>query len=223
MQNSNYKQLHVHGILSNLIHTLFAIKWEPRSNDYWEDETGQGWQLDLFCNPKPLIIAMIKSYNLIQCKTASWARNGKGMENGCDWNSTLSLHRSLKSSQHYPSRCALETIISGSCWPEDRIFECNALHDATCRRCGLPDSDLHTFWTCSKNNNIDDTEVADTQKLIQRAIDESSEFPCLWLRGILPSSFSQVSDEYLASEDTKHIYVPYITPIQDCNVSSGLY
>ena len=223
MKKSNYKQLHVHGILSNLIHTLFVIKWDPHSNDYWEDETGQGWQLDLSCNPKTLIIAMIKSYNLTQCKSASWARNGKGMELGCDWNITLSLHRSLKGPQHYPSRCALETLISGSCWPEDRILECNSLHDSACKRCGLPDSDLHTFWTCSKNKDICDSEVVGTQKLIQRATDESSEYPCLWLRGILPSLLSDVPDEYCAPNEAKHTYVSYITPIQDCIVTSGLY
>ena len=160
---------------------------------------------------------------MIQCKNASWARNGKGMELGCDWNITLSLHRSLKGPLHYPSRCALETIISGSCWPEDRILECNALHNAACRRCGLPDSDLHTFWTCPENDNIADAEVAGTQRLIQRAVDESIEYPCLWLRGILPSSLSNVPDEYLAPNEPSHVYVPYSTPVQECIVTSGLY
>ena len=220
---SNYKQLNVKGILSNLIYTLFYIKWNPRSFDYWEDDTGQGWQLDLYSNPKVIIIAMIKSYNLIQCKQSAYGRNGKGMENGCDWNLTLSLHRSLKGPQNYPARCALETISTGACWPEDRILECNALHDATCKRCGMPDSDLHTFWTCEHNNNLEDSEVVGTQKLIERAVAESEEYPCLWLRGILPSNLSTIPDEYLPNNNTVHTYVSYSTPIEDCIVTSGLY
>ena len=220
---SNYKQLHVKGILSNLIYTLFYIKWNPRSFDYWEDDTGQGWQLDLYSNPKVIIIAMIKSYNLIQCKQSAYGRNGKGMENGCDWNLSLSLHRSLKGPQNYPARCALETISTGACWPEDRILECNALHDATCKRCGMPDSDLHTFWTCEHNNNLEDSEVVGTQKLIDRAVAESEEYPCLWLRGILPSNLSTIPDEYLPNNNTVHTYVSYSTPIEDCIVTSGLY
>ena len=117
------------------------------------------------------------------------------MENGCDWNVILSLHRSLKGPHNYPAKCALETINTGACWPEDRILECNALHDAACKRCGMPDSDLHTFWTCACNNHIAEPEVVGTQKLIDRAINESKEFPCMWLRGILPSSLSDIPDE----------------------------
>ena len=75
---------------------IFTIKGNLRSVDYWEDDTGQRWQLDLYCNPKVMIIVMMKSYNLIQRKQSAWRRDGKGMENGCDWNVILSLHRSLK-------------------------------------------------------------------------------------------------------------------------------
>ena len=136
---------------------------------------------------------------------------------------TLSLHRSIKGPLHYPSRCALETLISGSCWPEDRISQCNNLHSANCSRCGLPDSDLHTFWTCKCNEDILDAEVVGTQKLIPRAILESVDQPCLWLRGILPSSLSNIPEEYLPTSDLKSIYISYSTPIEECIVTSGLY
>ena len=223
ISKSKYKQIHVKGIMSNVIYTLYLLKWNPSEIGYWEDEAGQRWQLDLLCNPKVLIIELTKSYNLIQSKQAAWGRNGKGMESGCDWHTTLSLHRTLQYPQHYPARCALETVVSGSCWPEDRIAECNSLHNAACKRCGLPDNDLHTFWICAHNNNLQDPEVVGTQELIDRAINESEEYACLWLRGILPSSLNKIPNDYLFSIEASHNYISYITPIAQCKVTSGLY
>ena len=45
----------------------------------------------------------------------------------------------------------------------------------------------------------------------------------MWLRGVLPSPFSNVPDEYFAPNEAKHVYVPCITPIAECTVTSGLY
>ena len=55
-----------------------------------------------------------------------------------------------------------------------------------------PDTDLHTYWTCPCNDNIDDEAVTNSNKYKDKAIRESISLPCLWLRGILPAHFTYV-------------------------------
>ena len=50
------------------------------------------------------------------------------------------------------------------------------------RRGADVETDAHTFWGCPANNNIEDAYVQDTQQLVSKAIVESAEYPCLWLR-----------------------------------------
>ena len=58
-----------------------------------------------------------------------------------------------------------------------------------CVRCGADIEDaLHCFWTCPANSNILEDSVQNTQYLIDAAVAQSKDAPCLWLRGLLPSS-----------------------------------
>ena len=85
-------------------------------------------------------------------------------------------------------KAALECILAGAYWPNDRVKLIRPEVDDACPRCGQPDSALHQFWTCAHNERIEDPRVASTQDLIPLAVDEADIFPCLWLRGLLPSS-----------------------------------
>ena len=61
-----------------------------------------------------------------------------------------------------------------------------------CPRCGVEsETALHAFWTCSHNCKLDHNHVNNTHKNISAAVAQSEVFPCLWLRGILPSEFAR--------------------------------
>ena len=128
---------------------------------------------------------------------------GKGAAAGICIEHTLAVHRKLKHTTNrlnpdallpcpraeaHSLKAALECILAGSYWPNDRVKSIRPEATDTCSRCGQPDSALHQFWTCAHNEHIDDPRVVSTQDLIPLAVAEADDFPCLWLRGLLPSS-----------------------------------
>ena len=82
----------------------------------------------------------------------------------------------------------MEKIINGACYSPLRrasIFG----GSTACPRCGKLEADaLHEYWECPANSDISDLAVQKTQIHITQAYYESAHFPCLWLRGILPTS-----------------------------------
>ena len=55
------------------------------------------------------------------------------------------------------------------------------LQEGICpRRKVTPDSPLHQFWQCTKNNELGD-EVNAAEDLVKEALAGGEKFPCLWL------------------------------------------
>ena len=75
--------------MSNLTFDLVSLAWLPTSFDLRIDPQGAAWQLDKLDSPKGIIKQLVLSYDSQQCESASKHTNGKGMENGVDWNITL--------------------------------------------------------------------------------------------------------------------------------------
>ena len=186
----------VHGIMSNIIYILLSAKWDPRTFNVWEDEQGATWAItDFQVAPDTVASAIAQAYLDLDFQRASEHHNGKGIKQGIDIPSTLRYLRSMKDTTDvdYQFKAALETIIAGGCWSEVRINTIQPLHNTSCLRCGDPsDDDFHTFWTCPANCNLTHEFVADTQKLISEATKQIHEYPCLWLRGILPEHFTEI-------------------------------
>ena len=128
-----------------------------------------------------------------------------------DWLISLQLHRSLKD-QAYPYKCALETVLVASCWPKARIANAqlgnSSSHvlssddaiivygpdsvDPSCSRCGEQfETSLHTYWQCPCNSDIDSEHIRNSNHLIDKAVLESIDEPCLWLRGVLPKTHTE--------------------------------
>ena len=127
----------------------------------------------------------------MKLKHASTHRNGRGIEVGVDFNTTFSLMATKKFKSNYPKYAALETILAAATWPNERVNEAYPEIPSTCSRCGLePETDLHVFWQCPCNNNIDDDAIRDSDKYIDAAILHAEDKPCLWLRGIMPISYT---------------------------------
>ena len=148
------------------------------------------------------------------------------MEDGLDLDCTLRLVRNLNSNNKnqfsYNFKAALETVLVARCWPASRIAECSSDYPTTCPRCGDPFEDaLHAFWTCPHNNLIECEHVQSTQGLINRASTEASSLPCLWLRGLLPSKFSNIDICYTPTNQL--IITNHHGALNSCSWTSGTY
>jgi len=183
----------VKGLISNVIATLLKLGWEPVTVDLWNDPQGNEWKFKSPDFPSHLIVhALVDSYNKQSLVRAAEHYNGAGQADGLDFNTTLAYNYSLKTSKKFAHLAALETVQAAACWGNARVHEIHPEVSPLCSRCGLePETDLHTFWTCPCNANLEDEEVVSTQKHIPRAVAEAETFPCFWLRGLCPEKFTQ--------------------------------
>ena len=116
----------------------------------------------------------------------------------------------------------MESIISASIWPADRINSINPLYNPQCPRCGdMFETCLHTFWECPANHNFEDEDIINTQSLSSHAVQAAVDEPCMWLRGILPSHYTSIPVEYLPSDDYDITYVNNNDNIWDFRVYYG--
>ena len=184
------------GIMSNIIHILFQAKWVPYAPYLWIDPSGNHWKLDPSVSSFAVAAQVAKDTHSYQLVEAAQHYDGKGIEQGIDWDITLRYIRGMRQDKkkrhdNYNAICTIETIMAAGCWPADRVSKINPLVSNICPRCNRAIEDsLHTFWSCPANAEIDDDRVTNTQCLIGSAQEHAAEFPCLWLRGILPFSLS---------------------------------
>ena len=208
----------VRGLLSNVICILLRAGWSPSAFNRWEDRDGDVWILNGSISPDKCSSAVIKSMLSVELVRANEHCDGKGIANGVDFNATLSLVRN--SSSNYPFMCTLQSILSACMWPAERVAKCASSLSPICPRCGQDvESSLHCFWTCPANAHIEDCTVADTQSLVQTAVACSTDEPCMWLRGILPSHHTAIDNTCLPSVDLKVIYEHEV----DAVWSSGIF
>ena len=197
--------MHIIGLMSNVIYILLHAKWNPRAFNCWEDPENSKWIIQSWAVSPDIVAAAISNSYFSNClKSASLHHNGKGIENGVDVINTLRHPRSIKDNtqctQQY--KAAMETVLVAGCWPAVRIASISPTYSKVCQRCGQADEDdLHTFWTCPHNANNQHENVSQTQYLIPRAKLGSTTHPCMWLRGILPSSFTQLPVEHASPLD----------------------
>ncbi len=207
----NYNVSGVHGIMSNVIYIVHHAGWNPLHFNHWIDPDETAWTISNFkVSPDIIAAQLTQSYLLIAVKRAADHYDGKGMQHGIDVNSTIRHIRDLKTNYEiaYQFKAALETLIAGACWTAVRI---NAIHpdfSDLCPRCKLePETSLHAFWTCKCNEQIDTAEVQNTQALIKFAKAGAVDEPCLWLRGILPSKYTNIDPEHKPSDDENIIFI----------------
>ncbi len=195
------------GIMSNLISILVAAGWQPTLFNCWTDESGDRWVLTDFSVSSDVVAnAIIKAFFSKELVRAATHYNGKGIQDGIDFHNSMFIPRTLKDTQ-YPLKCALETVLGAGAWPEARINSIHPSHSPACTRCGCPlDDALHSFWTCPANSSIEEPSVVDSQNLIDEAVANADEFPCMWLRGILPAKFTYIDPLYNPTQYLKMKY-----------------
>ncbi len=200
---------HVHRLLTNIISLFFRLGWNPRYLDIWfnpeGDEFLMGAAKDCLA---PLLYEIIDSYNVLQYERASKHFDGKGIHLGVEWSSTFSLVYTMRKSRDTYVVCllaALETVTVGAAWPQARVGDIFSDVSQSCPLCGelLCDS-LHVFWNCPCINSIQDDAMSNSNHLAPIANEEGREYPCYWLRGLMPKPFAQIPEDNAGYLDRYH-------------------
>ena len=169
------------------MYILIKGEWNPRQYNCWEDPHKSQWAIVNWSLWPDIVAAEItKSYFNKDLRRAAEHYNGKGMEHGIDSDFTFKYLRNLKdeTDSDLQYKAALETIISASTWPSARVHEAYEHVAPSCTRCNkaIIDTALHCFWTCPCNADIDHENVSESQSLIEQAVREADEYPCMWLK-----------------------------------------
>ncbi len=147
--------------------STFPLRWNPKHLDIWANPHGHPYVLGTAkdCIP-PLLYDIIDGYNDLQCERASRHYDGKGIELGVEWSSTLSITYTMRRSKTQWVTCllaALETVMAGASWPQARVGDISQDVQPTCLLCGVPIGDsLHVSWNCPCVNAFDDEAISKT-------------------------------------------------------------
>jgi hypothetical protein len=209
-QNKNV-QSNIIGVMSNVIAILIKAKWFPKALHVWQDEHGSSWVMSgAKVSPDIVANAINRSYTNLEMYRAASHYNGKGLSEGMHYNATMANLRGLTDKQ-YDIKCILETIMSAATWPAERVNNAFPAVPCCCTRCGADIEDaLHCFWTCPANSNLIEDSVQDTQYLIGAAVAKCRDAPCLWLRGLLPSTYICIPPE---DEPCNHSSLTWINAV----------
>ena len=187
----------VTGLLSNVVANLIHIGWNPVSFSEWVDPDGDTWSLGTSedsaksINPALLIYKIQDSAAQILWSKASSHHLGAGLDRGFAFSYTMTILHKFRKEKRYDWAAALETIMCGACWPPSRKADAGLVPQAenVCKFCGHEGvDDFHQFWGCPSLDSSEWPEVKATQYLVPRAKVEGVKYPCLWLRGLLPSN-----------------------------------
>ena len=111
---------------------------------------------------------------------------GRELEGGADPTSYKWL-KSIRKEVIHPETGALECILTVAVLVSLRSSQCFPSVAARCPWRGAPRAyPLHVWWTCPHHRESSIPAVAKSQWMIRHATDPVA-FPCLWLRGMLPT------------------------------------
>ena len=100
------------GIMSNVISMLLNLRWEPVSFNVWRDIVTGSWVLDDWSVAPHIVAQGLSDSDLnLKLQKASEHYNGKGIENGIDWEISLNLTRALNKPAQYNHKCTIDTIM----------------------------------------------------------------------------------------------------------------
>ena len=167
------------------------------------------WHLNSAIPPNLLVKARVQTYVDKELVRAANYFDGQGLQHGIDWDATLFIIRNSKKENLCNFKSVLESIMSACMWPSDRIHSINSNVSNICPRCGQQvETSWHVYYGCRCNALIESEAVQSTQQLCHQALTDTGN-ECLWLRGLLPASFTRVPTRTLGSRTYKcKIYKP---------------
>ena len=232
--SSRAKWSKVFGPMTSTMATLYDAGWDLSSRAKWVDPDGRGWIPDFNACKEPFLQLIGDFAERLVWERASESWCGKGLHSGVDWIATLSLYnhiavvngRSDSSDElvasdepglfdqlnNWPENAAtwLELFLTGGYWPQERLSQIHGHVASVCPRCSLaPESPFHLMWDCPANAEIRDSRVKGTQELISQAKQGFEDYPCLWLRGMLPKGLVALNTPYVEEDEISYIsHVP---------------
>ena len=186
-----------------VIATLLDLEWTPLTSRCWISADGVEWSVALSDNDTGATWDPSDFLDCIADAAAKqlWSRaanhyNGQGLENGADMYG-LRLHvKKLRKQGKHDIAGALVSVATTAAWTRQRIADLPKSEDAvcdpdavTCKRCGkAPETDFHRIWDCDANCNL--RACKKSVYLIKKAKLWYTKVPCLWLRGIVPATWT---------------------------------
>lgn len=184
----------VTGPMSSMVASLYAIGWNPATFSAWFQPDGTSWSIPIqkgfqFCSA-PLIHAAQDQVSALLWKSSSSHINGRGLHDGIAYGYTMNLLNKFRKEQIYDKAAALETIMCAACWPPQRKYDHGMITSGenVCHHCQVSGcDDFHQFWECPSLESSVWPEISNTQHLIPAARAGVADYPCLWVRGLLPA------------------------------------
>ena len=126
-------------------------------------------------------------------KNAAKHHNGGGLEDVPDIRQAAQYLRRVKKANNHEWHGAMTTVMTAGAWTRDRIEKAGIPIDTNiCQRCGANkvETDLHRCWECEANDKLKGCESSNNMK--RRACLDAETRPSVWLRGIIPSTWTAV-------------------------------
>ena len=193
-----HRWLRVKGPIAGLQSLLRDVGWVPTLPTRWEDPEGQQWVL----SDGPSGLGPIRKALAHGISKALWAKAasfhaGKGLEGGADLEGARKALQSFEKKGQTELHTNALLALSAGAWTRSRLFELGLCPSDLCPRCSQgPETLLHRYWQCPDNANVDSPAVRATDRHSRRAAMESGSYPCLWLRGINPWSWTHPLAEH---------------------------
>ena len=188
------------GTTAAIICSLLQIGWAPDGPWTWRCPAGK-----LFTTTEALLDtgeldwsdlreALAQSIQSMLCLRADKHYLGKGFNQGVDLHHTKKYLARLQRTGKIDKHGAALALATAAVWPRSIIFDVGFPVDTTCQRCGSGiETQTHRMWTCPCNSTIPGCK--NSEPLVRRAIrslEHEDGAETLWLRGLVPSSWTSV-------------------------------
>ena len=189
------------GVTYAVICLLLDIGWQPDGPWDWVSDVGErfcvpddAWDSGEELDWGPFKVAFSQGLSRVLWRRAARHYCGGGLEAGADLTGVSQQLRRLRSKGKFEWFGAILTSVVGAQWPRTRLRDAGIeLETIFCQRCGdqVEETLLHRCWQCKANAEI--PACRKTEYLQRRALRDAGNQPCVWLRGLLPRSWTQLS------------------------------
>ena len=189
----------VKGPIGATIGTLDMIHWNPVTPYKWIAQNGDTWAINRHGSYAAMLEEIHEHLDTEMWLQAAQHCAGSGLEGDADLTVIRKHGNRLIPQDAHKDGGTLTTIGAGGIWTHKRLHDAGIIADPSCPHCGAENHDAcHMFWECAKLDNREQPEITKSQYLKTRAIGYKDKVDCLWLRGIVPRTYtwrSKIEDD----------------------------
>ena len=189
----------VKGIISGVIFAMSQLGWGMMEAERWIHPSGDAYAIRTDDDGEvedtaPFLEVVRESARVGLWRGAAKHHLGGGLEGGADTNQLKRHIRGLEKRGLHQWAGAIRCCATGGVWGRERLAAANPGISPICQRCDLnvPESDFHRAWECPANASLDVCAASDG--LIDEAGANAAEWPCFYLRGLIPASWTEVPE-----------------------------